>query len=153
MANRPYDASYEPRPGERSFEEDLRHTQFLDALVRAGLGPRHRAEAIAVAVLAHIERRITGGEARDLNLELPWKLRDAVRRRAGEPDPRSRPERFGRDELLSRVAADVGASEAEVEGVVRTVLAHVRALLSDKEASDVIGQLPPDMQALWAPPA
>lgn len=153
MSNRPYDANYEPRPGEQAFEEDLRHRQFLDALVRAGLGPRDRAEAIAVSVLANIEQRISGGEARDLNLELPWKLRDAVRQRAGEPNPKSRPQRFGRDEFLARIAADAGASEAEIEGIVRTVLGQVRALLSDKEASDVIGQLPPDMQALWAPPA
>jgi uncharacterized protein (DUF2267 family) len=76
-----------------------------------------------------------------------------VRAARGGLDARSRPERFGRDELLARVAEDLGVEEADVEGVVRTVLQQVRGLLSEKEASDVMGQLPPDLQALWAPPA
>jgi uncharacterized protein (DUF2267 family) len=153
MANRSYDAQFEPRPQEQASDNEQKYRRFLDGLARSGLGSTERAERAAVSVLTHVERRISGPEARDLNLELPWKLRDLIRARGAELHPRSRPERYGRDELLGRISEELELEEAEVEPLVRTVLQHVRALLSEKEASDVIGQLPPDLQALWAPPA
>lgn len=151
MANRPYDARYEPRPGEQAREDDLRHQRFLRSLTAAGLGDAPRAEACAVAVLCALEQRITGGEARDLNGELPWAMRDLLRR--CELHPRARPERFGREELVARVAEELGVDADEASRIARTVLSNVRTLLSDKEASDVMAQLPPDMAPLWAPPA
>jgi uncharacterized protein (DUF2267 family) len=154
MANRSYEAEFEPRPAEQARENEVKHQRFLDRLVRAGLGNAEAAERAAVVVLAALEHRISPGEARDLNLELPWKLRDLVRAERGAAQhPRSRPERFGRDELLARVAGSLDLEEADVERVVRTVLQHVRGLVSEKASSDVIGQLPPELQALWAPPA
>jgi uncharacterized protein (DUF2267 family) len=151
MAQRPYDARYEPRPGEQAFDEELKYRRFIDSLVRAGLGNAQAAEQAAVAVLCNLQQRISGGEARDMNDELPWALRDLLRR--CELHPRSRPERFGREEFLVRIAEDLGSEDVDAERVARTVLASVRELLSEKEASDVLSQLPPDMQALWAPPA
>jgi uncharacterized protein (DUF2267 family) len=151
MANRPYDARFEPRPGEQAREEELRYQRFIGALVSAGAGNTERAEAAAVAVLCEVERRISGGEARDLNTELPWALRDLLRR--CELHPKARPERFGRDALLGRVAEALAVDDAEAERLTRIVLSTARALLSEKEASDVVAQLPPDIAALWAPPA
>jgi uncharacterized protein (DUF2267 family) len=151
MAQRPYDARYEPRPGEQAFDEELKYRRFIDSLVRAGLGNAQAAEQAAVAVLCNLQQRISGGEARDMNDELPWALRDLLRR--CELHPRSRPERFGREEFLVRIAEDLGSEDVDAERVARTVLASVRELLSEKEASDVLSQLPPDLQALWAPPA
>lgn len=151
MANRPYDANYEPRPTGQAREEELRYQRFLAALARDGLGTPERAERAAVAVLGLVEQRLSGPEARDLNEELPWGLRDLLRGR--ERHPRSRPERFGREELLARVAAELGVEAIEAERVARSVLQTARALLSEKEASDVASQLPKDMQDLWAPPA
>jgi hypothetical protein len=43
MANRNYDAQYEPRPGEQSAEEKQRHHLFLDALARAPSARRSRS--------------------------------------------------------------------------------------------------------------
>jgi uncharacterized protein (DUF2267 family) len=151
MSNRPYDAQYEPRPREQAFEEQQRHQQLLLQLARAGLGGAERVQACLVAVLGLLERRITGPEARDLNQELPWALADVLR--PFELHPRQRPERFDRDTYLDRVAAELGVGADEAERIARTVLGTVRAFLSEKEASDVQGQLPPDLQALWAPPA
>jgi uncharacterized protein (DUF2267 family) len=151
MANRPYDAEFEPRPGEQSAQDAQRYEHFLSALSRAGLGSRDRAEQVAVAVLCQLERRISGGEAEDLNFELPWAMRDLLRR--CELHPRSRPERYGAAELVQRIADDLGLDPAAAEATIRTVLANVRALLSEKEASDVMAQLPPDLRALWAPSA
>jgi uncharacterized protein (DUF2267 family) len=152
MAQRPYDARYEPRPGEQAFDEELRYRRFLDSLVRSGLGNAQAAERAAVAVLCNLEQRISGGEARDMNDELPWALRDLLRQ--CELHPRSRPERFGREEFLVRIAEELEAEDpVDAERIARTVLTAARELLSEKEASDVLSQLPPDLQALWAPPA
>ncbi len=151
MANRPYDARYEPRPGEQAREDELRYQRFLSALAGAGRGNAERAEACAVAVLCAIERRITGGEARDLNEELPWAMRDLLRR--CELHPRARPESLGREELVARIAEDLAVDVDEATRIARTVLSTVRTLLSDQEASDVMAQLPPDVAPLWAPPA
>jgi uncharacterized protein (DUF2267 family) len=151
MSNRRHNATYEPRPGEQAREEELRYQRFLSALARGGLGTPERAERAAVAVLGLVEQRLTGAEARDLNEELPWALRDLLRGR--ERHPRSRPDRFGREELLARIAAELGVDAAEAERVTRLVLQTARGLVSEKEASDVAAQLPKDMQDLWAPPA
>ena len=151
MSNRPYDARYEPRPGEQAAGEELRYRRFLDALGRAGLGSAERTERCTVAVLRHLEARLTGPEARDLKKELPWALRDRLR--GEERHPRSRPERFGRTELVERVAEEIGVDPLEAERITRAVFAVTRSVLSEKEASDVQAQLPPDLAALWAPPS
>ena len=149
MGNRPYDARYEPRPGEQSQEDKLRYQHFLDALRDGGLGSTQRAERAAVTVLGALEQRIPAPEARDLNQELPWPLRDQLR--PFERHPRSRPEVFGREELLLRVGEALELDLVESERVTRLVMQTARSLLSEKEASDVAGQLPRDMQDLWAP--
>jgi uncharacterized protein (DUF2267 family) len=151
MANRPYDATLEPRPGEQKQESELRYQRFLGDLQRAGLGSGPRAEQIAVLVLGMLEQRISATEAKDLNEELPWALRDLLRR--FERHPRSRPEQFGREEMLARLGAALGIEAAECERVTRAVLQAARTLLSEKEASDVASQIPKDMQDLWVPPA
>jgi uncharacterized protein (DUF2267 family) len=149
MANRSYDAKYEPRPGEQAREDELRYQRFLGALARGGLGSTERAQRAAVAVMSVLEQHLPGPEARDLNDELPWALRDLLR--GAERHPRSRPEHLGREELLSRVASALSVDAAEAEGVCRLVLQTARALLSEKEASDVASQLPQDILDLWVP--
>lgn len=151
MANRPYDAQYEPRPGESAGEEELRYQRFLRSLTAAGLGNAERAEACAVAVLCTLEQRLTGPEARDLNFELPWALRDLLRH--CEIHPRARPEKIGRAEFLARVAEQLEVDEVQATAITRTVFARARTMISEKEASDVASQLPPDLAALWAPTA
>lgn len=151
MSNRPYDARYEPRPEDRRREEDLRYQRFLGMLQQTGLGSSERAERAAVSVLCAFERRIGGAEARDMNEELPWALRDLLRR--CELPVRSRPDRFGREDLVRQTANELEVDAAEGERVVRAVLQAARSLLSEKEASDVAAHLPKDMQDLWAPPA
>lgn len=151
MANRSYDANFEPRPGEQAQDSALRYQRFLGDLQRAGLGSAQRAEQIAVTVLGMLEQRISATEARDLNEELPWALRDLLRR--FEQHPRTRPEQFSREEMLARLGAALDIEAAECERVTRAVLQAARSLLSEREASDVASQIPKDMQDLWVPPA
>ncbi len=149
MGNRPYDASYEPRPGEQAGDEERRWRRFVSDLARAGI-PESEAEDTAAKVLCLLEQRITAGEARDLNQELPWALRDLLRR--CERPMRATPERFDRAEFTVRLSEDLGREPPEAERVARAVLSAARALLSEREASDVLGQLPDDMKPLWLPP-
>jgi uncharacterized protein (DUF2267 family) len=150
MANRPYQANQAPRPGEQAAEDERRYRRLLQALARAGLGEQRAAEA-ASAVLCALEQRLSGGEARDLDEELPWALRDLVRR--CQQHPRARPQGTGRDEFVARVAGELELEPLQAERVVRDVFSAVRDLLSEQESSDVAGQLPADLRALWAPPS
>lgn len=150
MPNRPHDAGFEPRPGEQAGTEAARYEAFLGALERAGLGPRDRIERIAAGVLCTLERRMTGGAARSLNLELPWALQDLLR--SCPRDERGLPERTGAREFVATLADDLGLDPAEAERAARLVLSTARGLLSEKESADVLAQLPPDLQALWARP-
>lgn len=148
MPNRPHDAEHPPRPDEQAGTEAGRYEAFLDALARAGLGPRERIERIAAGVLCRLERRMTGGQARSLDLELPWAVRDLLR--SCPRDEAARPERFGARELVAALADDLKLDPAEAERAARLVLSTVRGLLSERESAAVLAQLPPDLQALWA---
>ncbi len=151
MSNRPYDASYEPRPLEQARGEQKRYRQFLNQVAAGGLSTRQGAERVAVSVLSALEDRLSAGEADDLRQELPWVLRDLVRdrERPGDVSPR----RMDRAAFLGRVASELGVDELEAERTVRLVFAAARGLLSEKEASDVLGQLPRDLKDLWVPAA
>jgi uncharacterized protein (DUF2267 family) len=51
------------------------------------------------------------------------------------------------------VAEDLDRSPEEVEPTIRAVFAAVRAQLPEKEAEDVAGQLPAELDALWRRPS
>jgi uncharacterized protein (DUF2267 family) len=120
---------------------------FLRELCRLGSLDEETAEAAAVSVLCTLEQRILADEVRQLEAQLPVKLRELLLRcprHEGAP-----PARFGREEFLRRVAADLGWDALEVEPIARAVFAAVRAQISAGEVEDVAGQLPRDLVDLW----
>ena len=109
------------------------------------------AECAAVSVLCTLERRIYGEEARDMEAQLPAKLRELLQRcerHEGKPT-----EKFGRDGFFKLVADDLEKSPDEIEPIVRSVFAAVRSQISEGEAADVAEQLPSDLAVLWRLPA
>ena len=105
---------------------------------RTGLG-REEAADLTRATLETLAHRLSPGEARDLIIELPEGLADAVRR--GTTD---RIERFGHTDSVQRVAQRTMLKEEEADRGVRTVLAVLREAISEKEFTDLMSQLGTD---------
>ncbi|MFK0124837.1 DUF2267 domain-containing protein [Streptomyces nigra] len=105
---------------------------------RTGLG-REEAADLTRATLETLAHRLSPGEARDLVIELPEGLADAVRR--GTTD---RIERFGHTDSVQRVAQRTMLKEEEADRGVRTVLAVLRKAISEKEFTDLMSQLGTD---------
>lgn len=106
------------------------------------------ARAFAV-VIGKLSRRVTGGEARHLSKALPADVRPIL-----EPairDREERPERFGREELLSTVARELHTDRPE--SIARAVIHAVEKFLSKAAFKHVRSQLPADLNALWTSPA
>ena len=149
------------RPGEQPVidQRALRHESraastykaFLKELSAIGGFDEKFAERAAVAVLGALEQRIYGEEVKDLEAQLPSKLRDFL---AQVPHHQGRPERkFGRPELFRMVAEFLGRDVDEVEPIVRSVFMAVRSQITEGEAEDVADQLPSDLADLWRLPA
>jgi uncharacterized protein (DUF2267 family) len=115
---------------------------------RAALGglDHELAERAAGSVLQRLAARLTRGEATDLVAQLPRMLVDLL----DEPRPERPIDKFGREELLAGVAADLGVFQDKGEVIVRAVFATVRAHISEGEAEKVGMQLPRNLEALWA---
>ncbi len=121
---------------------------FLDDLCRHTNTDREKAEKAASSILCALEQRIQAGEAKDLNAQLPQKLRELlVRCERHEGD---KPRRFNRDEFLKMVCDDLGVDTSEAERLARGVFKTVRGHVSEGEADQVAANLPPDLRELWA---
>lgn len=125
-------------------------SHFLKELQGRGGLARDLAERAAVSVMCAIEQRLFGGEADDLEAQLPMRLRELLQRcpRHGGAAPR----RFGRDEFLEMIASDLCVDPEEAEHLARVVFGTVRGRLSEGEADDVADQLPEDLRVLWQRP-
>lgn len=126
---------------------DPRYEKLLEH-VRARGVPEHWAEHAIVAVVHALELRVSGGEAEDLEAELPYDLRKALRHlhRHGHT---GQPQLLTRDAFFNEVAGPIGLRADAAEPVVRTVFEALRPLLSPKESDDIAAQLPADLQGLW----
>ncbi len=91
MANRPYDARYEPRPADQARDEDVRYQRFLGALQAAGTGSRGGAGGARRGLGA--ARGLLSEEASDVAAHLPGDLQDLW---AAQPDARKRRRSVGR---------------------------------------------------------
>ncbi|MCP3063429.1 DUF2267 domain-containing protein [Myxococcus sp. K38C18041901] len=119
-----------------------------DLEARAGVD-RALAERAAESVLCTLEQRLMGGEVKDLEAQLPQKVRDMLQRcprHEGLP-----PRKFKMLEFVQRVADDLDTTPNEAERLCRAVFVTVREHISEGEADDVMGQLPADLRALWIP--
>lgn len=121
---------------------------FMTYLRRVGSLSEELAEQSAVAVLCALERRIDPGEAKDLESQLPAKLRDLVRR--CDTHAGISPHKIDRPEFVASVAEELGVPPDRAERLILSVFHALRAQVSAGEAHQVEGQLPPDLRALWA---
>ncbi|MCZ7681604.1 MAG: DUF2267 domain-containing protein [Sandaracinaceae bacterium] len=125
---------------------------YADALERTGALPSETTPTRAVAaVLCTLAMRLSRGEARALAGWLPPELRGFIRPCATHGG-HDEPEVFDREELVRRVAGQLGATEEQAERITRAVFAKVRGGLPEHEARNVASQLPKDIQALWLAP-
>jgi uncharacterized protein (DUF2267 family) len=123
----------------------------MDDLTRYGGWDEEFAERAALCVLQLLEERLVGGEAEDLEAQLPSRLRSELQK--GERREGRQAHKFGREDLLERVGRELSVPRDRVEPLVRSVFAAVRAHVSEGEAEDVAAQLPADLAALWIQPA
>lgn len=105
------------------------------------------ATRAASAVLCALEIRLFGGERRDLEAQLPSKLRDLVR--SCPLHFGRRPQKLDREELIGIIAEETGTTRGEATRIARLVFSVLRAHISDGEVAHVLSQLPPDIGALW----
>jgi len=122
--------------------------EVLEAIARADLPPEVDPAQAFAAVMCTVCQRLSGGEVQDVYLGLPATLRPLVAQcvlHRGE-----HAETFDRDELLRRIAAHLGVTDAQAEPVARAVFEAVKTVLPDKEIADVTSQLPQDLRDLWA---
>lgn len=125
---------------------------FLRNLMSVGNFPDESfAERAAVSVLCSLGQRVFSTEAKDLQAQLPLKLRELLQQcplHEGKP-----PRKFGRDEFCQMVANDLGIDAQQAEPFIRSVILAVRAQVSEGEAEDFGNMLPNDIRELWARPS
>jgi uncharacterized protein (DUF2267 family) len=124
------------------------HRFLADLCAATGLDPEPAADS-AVSVLCRLEERLTAEEARDLEAQLPVKLRQLLADACGQVDALHK---LHRRQFVTGVALDLGIPDAEAESLVRAVFATVRNHISEGEARDIQSQLPKDLQPLWMQP-
>jgi uncharacterized protein (DUF2267 family) len=137
---------------QRRLQRHLAHTRatyahFIKHLCAVGDLKPELAEAAAISVISALERRIQPGQARHLEAQLPRRLVAFLppNRDLGPGGVR----RFGRAAFLQTVADDLHMDVAEVEPLVRAVIAGLRDRISEGQADDVANNLPEDLRALW----
>lgn len=109
--------------------------EFFQAVAdRAGLS-RQEAADLTRATLETLALRLSGGEARDLALELPEPLRVSLQQGRGEMVI------FGPDESIRRVRQRTGLSGPEADRGVRAVLSTLQEAISPKEFGHAMSQL------------
>ena len=135
----------------RAERREQRHSQtfaeFMKYLRRVGSISEEMAERASVAVLCALERRILPDEAKDLESQLPFKLRELVRR--CDTHAGVRPHTIHRPEFVAMVAEELAVPPDRAEHLILSVFHALRAQVSQGEARQVEGQLPPDLRALW----
>jgi uncharacterized protein (DUF2267 family) len=126
----------------------MRYDEFLAKVRERGeYADAQEAEQVTRAVLATLARRLDPGEAADLAAQLPRQLAGAV------PTDHDRPETFGVQEFLRRVAAATGATERTAEWDAGAVLCTVAEAVSGGELNDVLTQLPSGFAVLFGKPS
>lgn len=108
---------------------------------------KDEAEQVSTAVLWVIASRIDPEEAAGLAAELPAPLDDALRLERG------RPESFGREEFLRRVAQQTGARPRTAEWDAGAVLSTLAEAVPGDRVERLLAQLPADCADLFGGPA
>ncbi|CAM5263681.1 hypothetical protein STENM223S_04579 [Streptomyces tendae] len=127
----------------------MRLDEFLDRVRDRGeFHSDDEAEQVTTAVLWVIASRVPPEEAADLAAELPAPLDEALRLERG------RPESFGREEFLRRVAQQTGARPRTAEWDAGAVLSVLAEAVSRERVDRLLARLPADCADLFgAPPS
>ncbi|HUM09357.1 MAG TPA: DUF2267 domain-containing protein [Myxococcaceae bacterium] len=139
-------------PTKRAERSEQRRNQtfaaFMTYLRRVGSISEELAEQSAVAVLCALERRILPEEAKDLEAQLPAKLRDLITRCDRHAGVHRRA--LDRTEFVGMVADELGVPLPTAEHLTLAVFHALRAQVSEGEARQVESQLPADLKELWS---
>jgi uncharacterized protein (DUF2267 family) len=133
--------------------EDADYRALVDALAREGLPRRAEAARAVEAVVCALAQRFADADFDDIRERLPAPFRTrlvACERHVAAPRPEA-PQTA--EDVYAVVAEDLDRSPDEVESTVRAVLGAVRSQLDEREAEDVAGRLPLDLQPLWRRPS
>jgi uncharacterized protein (DUF2267 family) len=103
----------------------------------------NQARRATDATLETLAERISGGQARDLEMWLPVELRSPIKR-ANRRRKSDHPHPFGADVFIAHVAEREGVPYEEAQQHARAVFATLREAISEKEFGDTLAQLPRD---------
>jgi uncharacterized protein (DUF2267 family) len=107
-----------------------------------------QAEDAIKAVVCNLSQHLSGGEARHLFDTLPRELHPMLKGCMIERGERA--ERFGRDQLMVRVADQLNVSLTEAERISQAVLRAISSRLPPSKISEVAAQLPMELRDLWS---
>ncbi|PJE93892.1 DUF2267 domain-containing protein [Streptomyces carminius] len=126
----------------------MRYDEFLARVRELGeYKSSQEAERITTSVLEVLASRITPDESEDLAAQLPGPLGDFLLESRPE-----RPETYGMEEFLRRVADRTGARPRTAEWDASAVLATLAGSVSGGELNQVLSQLPSGYAVLFGKP-
>lgn len=135
------------RAPERGQDENVAK-QLLDEIAsRARLPGGKSAKDAVSAVMRVFGRHVSGGEARRVCNDLPAAVRPLLEDSLVHEEEHAK--RFGRRELVARVAEQLRVSPEEAERTASAVLGAISARLPLEDVLDVATQLPKDLRELW----
>lgn len=126
---------------------DARLDEMVGEIIRALTCDEAFAWSALAEVLCALEHRLSGGEARLLAEELPWRLRQILR--SCQPQAAEPPHPIGRKGFLEHLELRLDVDRGRAEQVAQAVFTAVRRNISPERARDVSAQLPSDLKALW----
>lgn len=122
----------------RTFLKEVESQTQLDSNV---------AEKLTSSVLCLLEQRLSPGEGKDFEAQLPVQLRTLIHRCAEHENLPSR--KFHRADMMKELSREFSASHEQVENWVKAVFRVLCHRLTPGEIDDVVGQLPRDLRGLW----
>ena len=121
----------------------MKYSQFIESVrQRTGL-PREAAETLTHATLRVLAERLSGGEAEDLQAQMPKELKDDL-----AVPKQKQAESFGAAEFTRRVAERAGIDETAAQIGAAAVLATIGDAVTPGEFDDVLSQLGREFAAL-----
>ena len=121
----------------------MKYDEFIESVRRRTGLPREAAEKLTHATLQVLAERISGGEAEDLQAQLPKDLKEDLAVPKEEPA-----QSFGAAEFTRRVAEQAGVDETAAQIGAAAVLATIGDAVTPGEFDDVLSQLGREFAAL-----
>jgi uncharacterized protein (DUF2267 family) len=121
----------------------MKYDEFIESVRRRTGLPREAAEKLTHATLQVLAERISGGEAEDLQAQMPKDLKEDLAVPKEEPA-----QSFGAAEFTRRVADRAGLDQAAAQIGAAAVLATIRDAVTPGEFDDVLSQLGREFAAL-----